>query len=155
MRTDDRFVSTTPKDGAKRADRRQIGARRGDMTDEEGAGEEDSNRTAGRLWPFGKAKLGAQEIGAQRGSIVNGGAAGEGEERKSRADFSCLYEEADAVGAERRTSEPDVVVQDEIGCRMTSVVTKRRVHRGAMSIITTQRMIPTRRIMLRTKQISK
>ena len=107
------------------------------------------------MWPFEKAKCGAQEIGAQRGSVVSGGAAGEGEERKSRAELSCLYEEADAVGAELRTSLPDVVVQHEIGDRMTSVVTKGRVQRGAMSIITTQRTISTRRIILRTKQISK
>ena len=99
--------------------------------------------------------MSAQEIGAQRGSMVSGGAAGEGEKGKSRADLSCLYEEVDAVGAQLRTSESDVVVQDEIGGRMTSVVTKGRVQRGAMSIITTQRTISTRRIILRTKQISK
>ena len=55
MRTDDRLVQTTPKDGATRAGRRQIGAHRGAMMEEEETGEEDSNRTAGRLWAFAKA----------------------------------------------------------------------------------------------------
>ena len=37
MRVEDRLVPTTPKDGAMTADRRQIGAPRGAMMDEEGA----------------------------------------------------------------------------------------------------------------------
>ena len=48
------------------------------MVDEEEAGEEeDIIRTAGRLWPFGKATLGARQIGAQRGAKVSEGGAGE------------------------------------------------------------------------------
>ena len=39
MRTDDRLVSTTPKDEARRAGRRQVGAQCGAMVDEEGAEE--------------------------------------------------------------------------------------------------------------------
>ena len=50
----------------------------------------------------------------------------------------------DAVGAERMTAEPDIVMEDEIGGRTTSAVTKRRVQRGAMSVITSQRTISTR-----------
>ena len=43
------------------AGRRQIGAQRGAMVSEEGAGEEEeSNLCAVRLWPFGEATLGAQ-----------------------------------------------------------------------------------------------
>ena len=105
-RTDDRLlVSTTPKDGCTRAGRGQIGAQRGAMMDEEGAGEE---------------------------------------ERSSREDLPWLYGEADVVGTERRTEEPDVVVDDEIGGRTTSAVTKRRVQRGALSVIATRRTISTR-----------
>ena len=113
------------------------------MMADEGAGEEDSSRILGRLWHFQKATLGAQQIGTQRGAMVSGGAAGEGEERSSRADLWWLYGEADAIGAERRTAEPDVVAEDEIGGR-TSAVTKRRVQRRAVSVITTMRTISTR-----------
>ena len=49
MRTDDRLVPITPKDGATMAGRRQIGGRRGAMVAEEGAGEEDKNHTAKHL----------------------------------------------------------------------------------------------------------
>ena len=104
MRTDDRLVPTTPKDGATRAGRRQIGTQRGAMMDEEGVGEEDINRTAGRLWPFAKT---------------------------------------DDMAAGQRTEEPDVV-DDGIGDRPTSAISRRRVQRGALSVITTQRTISTR-----------
>ena len=105
MRTDDRFVQTTPKDGARRAGRRQIGA--------------------------------------QRGAMVSGGGAGEGEERSTTADLSCLFRETDAGAAEQRTEEPDVV-EDGIDGRTTSVISRRRVRRGALSVFTTQRTISTR-----------
>ena len=77
-----------PKDGATRAGRRQIGAQRGAMVDEQGAGEEeDIKRSAKLLWPFGKATLGAQKIGAQRGAMMSDGGAREGEECSSREDL--------------------------------------------------------------------
>ena len=69
--------------------------------DEEGAGDEDSSRTSGRLWHFAKA---------------------------------------DAVAAGQRTEEPDVV-DDGIGDWPTSVISRKRVQRGALSVITTQRTI--------------
>ena len=65
MRTDDRFVPTIPKDGARRAGRRQIGAQRLAMMDEEGAAEkEDINIQQGfcvllerlMLWPLDKGR---------------------------------------------------------------------------------------------------
>ena len=106
---------------------------------EGGAGEEEeSNRSAGRLWPFGQAALGAQQIDAQRGAMVSGGGAGEGEERSTTAYLSCPFGMADAVAAGQRTEEPDAV-EDEIGGELTSAVTKRSVQRGALSVITTQR----------------
>ena len=90
-------------------------------------------------------KAGRRQIGAQRGAMVSGGAAGEGEEHSSREDLSWLYGEADAVDAERKTAEQDVVVEDKISDRTTSAVTKRRVQRGALSVITTQMTISTRK----------
>ena len=75
---------------------------------------------------------------------MSGEAAGEGEEHSSREYISWLYGEADAVGAERKTAERDVVVEDEIGGRTTSAVTKRRIQRRAMSVVTTKTTISTR-----------
>ena len=49
MRTDDQFVPTTPKDEATRAGRRQIGAQRGEIVEEEGAGEEEDNNSTPKL----------------------------------------------------------------------------------------------------------
>ena len=80
MRTDDRLVPTTLKDVARRAGRRQIGAQRGAMVDEERVEEEeDIIRTTGHLWPFGKVTLYAQQIGAKRGSIMDDEGAAEKE----------------------------------------------------------------------------
>ena len=53
------------------------------------------------------------------------------------------FGEADAVATKQRTEEPDVV-DDGIGDRPTSVISKRRVQRGVMSAITTQRTTSTR-----------
>ena len=47
-------------------------------------------------------------------------------------------------GDELRVNDRDVVENDEAGDRPISVVTKRRVERGSMSAITTQRAISTR-----------
>ena len=53
MRTDDRLVPTTPKDGARRAGRRQIDVQRGAMMDKEGDAEEENvNHIARNLCPF-------------------------------------------------------------------------------------------------------
>ena len=82
----------------------QIGAQRGAMMDEKGAGKEYSNRTPVHLWPFAKA---------------------------------------DAVASGQRTKEQDVG-DDGVGDRPTSVISRRRVQRGALSVITTQRKISTR-----------
>ena len=53
MLTDDRLVPTTPKDGARRAGRRQIDVQRGAMMDKEGDAEEENvNHIARNLCPF-------------------------------------------------------------------------------------------------------
>ena len=86
MRTDDRLVLTTPKDGAMRAGRQQIGVQRGAMTDEEGAEEEeDKDPTVKRLWPFVKATLGARQMSAQRGAMMAEEEAGEEEHKNPMA----------------------------------------------------------------------
>ena len=77
MRTDEQLVLTTPKNGARRAGRRQMGAQRGSMVSEGGVGEEEaSNHSAGCLWPFGVATLSTQQIGAQREAMVDEEGAG-------------------------------------------------------------------------------
>ena len=114
------------------------------MVDEEGAGEEeDIIRTAGRLWPFGKATMGAQQIGTQRGDMMDEEGAAEEEDINHTARLLCPFGVADAVAAGQRTEEPDVV-EDGVDGRPKSVISRRRVHGGAMSLITTQRTISTR-----------
>ena len=79
MQTDYRLVQTTPKDGARRAGRRQLSAQRGTMVTGGGAEEGKNNRTGNLVWPFGKATLGAQQIGTQRGAMIDEVGAGEEE----------------------------------------------------------------------------
>ena len=106
---------------------------------------EESNRSAGRLWPFGKVTLRAQQMGAQRGAMMDEEGAGEEEDNNSTPKLSWLYGRTimTDVDAELGTEEPDVI-EDGVSGRSTSVMTKRRVQRGALSVITTQRTISTR-----------
>ena len=71
--------------------------------------------------------------------------AGEEEDNNSKPKLSWLYGQAmmTDVGAELGIEEPDVV-ENGVGGRPTSVVRKRRVQRGALSVVTTQRMISAR-----------
>ena len=112
--------------------------------DEEGdEEEEDIISTAGRMWRFGKATLDAQQLGAQRGAMVNEEGAGEEENVNHTARLLYPFGEGDAVAAGQRTEEPDVV-ENGVDGRPTSVISRRRVQREALSIITIQRTISTR-----------
>ena len=119
LQTDDWLVATTHKDGAKRAGRRELGAQRGAMMDEEGAEEEDSNCTAVCLLPFVKATLGAQQMGAQRGTMMDEEGDGEEEDNKPTAKHLSPFGKADAVAARQRREEP-VVVDDGVGGKPSS-----------------------------------
>ena len=70
---------------------------------------------------------------------------GEGGEEESNCTQDILWPYGMAMmtdgGAELSTNEPDVVENDEAGGRRTSVVTKGKVQRGAVSVVTTQRTI--------------
>ena len=182
MRTDEQLVPITPKDGARRAGRRQLGAQRGAMVSEGGAGEEEESnhsagclwpfrvatlgaqqigaqgeamvdeeeageeegikRTAGRLWPIGNAMLGARHVGAQRGVMMDEEAA-EKDDIHHIARPLCPFAKADAVAAGQTPEEPDVG-ENGINSRPTSVISKKRVQREALSIIITRRTISTR-----------
>ena len=74
--------------------------------------------------------------------VSEGGAGGE-EDINRAAGRLWHFAKADAVAAEQRTEEPDVV-DDGICDRPTSVISRRRVRRAALSIIITQRTISTR-----------
>ena len=108
------------------------------MVGEGGAGEEEeSHRSAGRLWPFGEVTLGAQQIGAQREAMADEEGAGEKDSNRT-AGRLWPFAKADAVAAGQRTEEPKVV-EDSIDGRPKSVISMRRIQRGAFTVITTQR----------------
>ena len=100
-------------------------------------------RTAGRLWPFEKATLGAQQIDAERGIMMDEEGAAEEEDINHTARLLCPFGEVDAVVTGQRTEEPDVV-EDGVHGRPKSVISRIRVQRGALSVIITQRTISTR-----------
>ena len=69
--------------------------------------------------------------------------AGEEEDNNPTAKLLWPLGKADAVAAGRRTEESDVV-EDGVCDKSTSVISRRRLQRAAMSVITTERTISTR-----------
>ena len=97
--------------------------------------------------PTGGAKrAGRQEFGAQRGAMMDEEGAGEEEDNNSTPKLPWRYGQVmmTDVRAEQGMEEPDFA-EDGVSGRQTSAISRRRVQREALSVITTQRTISMRR----------